>query len=441
MSQLKASFSSYSIDLSTTKDWDVAVDAKSQHQAWLTIPANAFSFRSASEYNGSTSPTIYIKPIAESRLLASENRIPSTRYTTFDSDSFAQTLIPGFIGDLTSIHYLTFSQTVLSVAFELSVHPSIATPFAVRFTYTANVDVTRTPFNVDDICLARLHEIPQIGFSAWRCVADQPTRYAFPPHSGVRNSDGTFTMDGVTPSYQMQASLGEPGVYAFILAPAPGPKAKSFSTWIKDNLLIVVLASVGGLIFIAAVFYAMKRFHRYRSKYHEERDAVARQRDEVNDMEQFGGSAGVKDDEVEMQSNPLVMQLKDMRMAFDAKTNQIKIAETEQRQQQNEARAHHIDELKADRDSLEAELAALQAQLSAANVSITARPVAQFDYVAPQHAPAFSTQPMPIADFQGSSSSSSGYGGPSPAMDPVVVPVQAPRGDMQVAPKQRKKDF
>jgi hypothetical protein len=81
-------------------------------------------------------------------------------------------------------------------------------------------------------------------------------------------------------------------------------------------------------------------------------------------MEQFGGKAGTKDDEVQMISNPLVLQMKDMQARLDKNQMELRRQENLESKAQVELRTEHIGALKTDRDKLLEELERVKAQLA-----------------------------------------------------------------------------
>ena len=202
-----------------------------------------------------------------------ENRIPSTRESDFGS------------------LYLTFPETVVSAAFELKVDANIATPFALGLQVHFSADLivptsaSSSAFDYNDICLGQLVEFPVYGFAYWECVIqDETTRQSIPVYNSTR--------DAGLPSTVLTGYVNQAGVYAFIRSPVPGTARSGSSNFIRDNLLIIVLCLGLGVAFIAAVLYVFKRLHRYRAKYHNEREEVKQRREDVQEMEMFGGAAG-----------------------------------------------------------------------------------------------------------------------------------------------------
>merc|ERR1712194_614201 len=86
--------------------------------------------------------------------------------------------------------------------------------------------------------------------------------------------------------------------------------------------------------------------------------------DEVEEMEEFGGGAGSKDDELEMKSNPLVVQMADMQRNLDENKKKLAAEQSAQLRQESQDRQDHISTLSLDRERLAAELDRLKAKLS-----------------------------------------------------------------------------
>ena len=310
--QVKASLVAFQVDTQQSSTVSVLSNGYSLVQSSLTIPANALQFTAAAAAAGATAngsiATLYIAPVADSRMREAENRIPSTRASDFGS------------------LYLTFPETVVSAAFALSVDANVAVPFALGLTVRFSADLIQrassspSAFPYDDLCLGQLVEFPVYGFSYWECVfADAATRAAIPVYNATR--DAGLVADVLT------GYVSAPGVYAFIRSPAPGEASSPSSDFIRSNLLIIVLCLGLGVAGIAAVFYVFKRLHRYRAKYHAEREEVAVKREEVAEMEMFGGAAGKKDEEVVMTQNPLKLQLQDLTFQQAAATKNPLVAD------------------------------------------------------------------------------------------------------------------
>jgi hypothetical protein len=154
-------------------------------------------------------------------------------------------------------------------------------------------------------------------------------------------------------------------IYAFILAPMKYIKHKTtVLNLVAQNILYIMAAFILLGILVGVVFYFMKRLHRYRKKYHDERSAVKKMADEVTEMEQFGGKAGTKDDELQMVENPMVRQMKDMQRKLDSKELEMQQAEQQARIAESALRQDHITRLKDDKDGLAKELERLKLMLA-----------------------------------------------------------------------------
>jgi len=81
-------------------------------------------------------------------------------------------------------------------------------------------------------------------------------------------------------------------------------------------------------------------------------------------MEQFGGQAGNKDEQMEMVQNPMVVQMKDMQAKLDKKNQEVVVEQQKQRQMESEARQEHIQNLQTDRDALAEELERLKSEFN-----------------------------------------------------------------------------
>jgi len=124
-----------------------------------------------------------------------------------------------------------------------------------------------------------------------------------------------------------------------------------------------------GIAFLVLLGYFAFRLFRYREKYHKERDEADRLHEEVENMRQFGGDSGNKDDQVAMTSNPLAVQLKDVQAKYNAEELKVQQAESDLRQQEGAIRQEHIKNMKDNRDKLHDELQKLKDQLAAEQAS------------------------------------------------------------------------
>jgi len=359
------------------RDYDVAY-RNGVSVARLTLQTGTVRIKNESaECNGTNVVSFTFQPISDDIVRNAENRVPSSR------------------SEVSASGFLTYAQTVLSPILSFTTDSCMVLPFfddpvsgqSLNATFHAQVDMdVARPISNSDICLAKLFQVPEIKFTAWRCVycydrdasdiSGDPTKAQI--HTYINGVDvGTRVrcpVQGTQP--YLSAPLGEPGVYAFIYAPAAEPVEETPLSWVREHALYLFLILAGGIIFIFFVFYFAQRLYRYRGKYKAEQAAVQRELEEVQDMEQFGGQAGQKDDEVVMMANPLVTQMKDMQARLDE--NQLKIREEEAKlkQEASAARREHIMELQADRESLAAELQKLKEQIELQTQAQPSRPQA-----------------------------------------------------------------
>jgi len=187
----------------------------------------------------------------------------------------------------------------------------------------------------------------------------------------------TEATNNTEPAYVVKGNIVQCGsgtIYAFVHVPArevkpPEPAAVRF--W-ADNLIWIVLGFCAVGAIFAAIFYVFKRLHRYRKKYKETDKEVNKMQEEVDEMEQFGGAAGNKDEALEMMSNPMVIQMQDMQAQLDRKNKEVLAEEEQNKAAESHARQEHIGKLQTDRDDLAAELERLKAELQAAEVPAAA---------------------------------------------------------------------
>jgi len=338
----------------------------------LKIPQGAITT------NGSSTASLSIRAVSESRMRQAFNPVPDSR-----------------VGDAPYyyIRYLTFPQTVISPAFECNVDATVnegLTGFPVNLTVTSLVDYSRRQQGsdvwIEDTCLAYLQEIGQ--YKNWLCVFnsqyDRRLQSLCPPASVAPGcTQGRFVVrDPATspPPENLVSSvfgrctqLGKGTsterlgtVYAFITSPLtvyipPTPPSEDI---VQENIVPIVLGIIFAVLFFIFLMYMAVRLFRYRQKYHDERAEADRLKEEVQNMAQFGGDAGTKDDQVAMTENPLAAQLKHLQQAV--KEEDIKLQQAEQglRLQEAEIRKDHIDNMRSNRDKMMSELERLKAQLA-----------------------------------------------------------------------------
>jgi len=345
---------------------DIALDSALSSVASLKIPSGALAIQSGPAV---TAVTVGLRPVAENRMRYALSVVHPTRVNK---------------PDFKYARYLSFAQTVVSPAFECNVPSNIKEPFAVNWTVTSLVDNNRrtdTNVWVEDICLARLEEVGQ--FRAWRCLfTSQYDRRLICPESADDCKPGKYIVRNpatdAPPENQVKSVINlctslntavgtRAGyVYAFITAPlatyvSPGVTSKDI---VQANIVGVILGVIFGILFLLFLLYLAFRLFRYRKKYHEEKDEADRLKEEVENMQQFGGEAGNRDDQVNMTENPLAAQLAHLQQAV--KEEDVKLQEAEQHLKVQEAdiRKDHIENMRSNRDKMLAELERLKKQLS-----------------------------------------------------------------------------
>jgi len=333
-SQIKAANFQFTVPSSTSTNLVLATDSNYIVQARLTVPAGAFDTLSA----------LYVRSVGDSRMRNNVNKVTVSRRSDVDGQT-----------------YLTYPKTLLSVAFECAVDENVVQPFRVPLTVTAHIDMDADPI-YQDVCLATIYSLEDMDFHAWSCVdKTEAARRANPVRSAATNLTET---EGIVKG--VIHSCGQGQIYGFVYAPLRRETStvSDPDRFFADNLIYIVLGVVGFAGLAALVIYMINRLHRYRSKYHDERKAVEAMQEEVDNMEQFGGAAGRKDEELEMQANPLVIQMRDMQAALDARNNEIKIEEARMREEESAARQEAITALQTDKDRLARELEKLKAELA-----------------------------------------------------------------------------
>jgi len=353
MREVKAAHTIITVDVTKSSSVDIALDSTGLPRLTLGFSSGSFILN-----NGQTQTGVTIRPVGESRMRYAVNEVHATRKVTFGS-------------------FLPFSLSVLTAAFECQVDPTVQEPFNINVTVTAYYDyrttLTGTPIvNASDICLARLVELP--GFTTWRCLFPSPND---------RNIGGPFfvqkgiLLDTTKVSSVFSfctppatASTGQQSVYngtayAFIWQPLPqNPSAPSGPDVIQRNIVWIILGVLLGIAGLVLLTYCAFRLYRYRNKYKEQKEEADRLQEEVENMRQFGGEAGNKDDQVNMTANPLAVQLKDIQAKFNEEDLKLQQAESDLRKQEGEIRQEHIRNMRDNRDQLASQLEKLKRQLA-----------------------------------------------------------------------------
>jgi len=344
---VKASMTSITVDTTKSSSVAIALDPNTVARLSLFFSSGSFVLK-----DGSTITGVGIRPVGESRMRYAVNEVHASRKIQFGS-------------------FLPFSTTVLSPAFECQVDSNVKEPFNINVTVTAYYDV-RPEVNASDICLARLVELP--GFTTWRCLFPDPMD---------RNENGTFyvkkdaalapaqiesVISRCTPETSADTGVQSTAVataYAFIWSPIPQTPVKPEGPdVIQKNIVWIILGVLLGIAGLVLLTYCAFRLYRYRNKYKEQKEEADRLQEEVENMRQFGGEAGNKDDQVNMTANPLAVQLKDVQAKYNEEDLKLQAAESDLRKQEGDIRQEHIRNMRDNRDQLAQQLEKLKRQLA-----------------------------------------------------------------------------
>jgi len=346
------------VDIYKTTIIPVALNQDLVAIASLTIPSGALALT-----NGAQTTSISIRAVAASRIRYAVNEIVPSRRSDYGS-------------------YLDFPITVLSVPFECVLPTEVYPKFTINVTYTAWIDLTPPAIDYKDVCLARLVELQ--GFSTWECLinarADRNVSSPFYVHK-----DGAPSQE-VTSVFQSCSPSSAPGVispyngsvYAFIFSPVPdAPQSPAGLDVVQRNIVWIILGILLGIALLILLTYCAFRLFRYREKYHTEREEADRLQEEVENMKQFGGDSGNKDDQVAMTANPLAVQLKDVQARYNEEEMKLQQAESSLRKEEGAIRQQHIENMRDNRNKLATELEKLKAQLAEAQAA--SQPKATFE--------------------------------------------------------------
>jgi len=227
-------------------------------------------------------------------------------------------------------------------------------------------------------------ELP--GFTTWRCLFNPEDRDIDGPF--YVKKDAKLPTDQVASVFkectpQSSADTGVQSVtqataYAFIWSPIPNKIQKPPGPdVIQQNIVWIILGVLLGIAGLVLLTYCAFRLYRYRNKYKEQKEEADRLQEEVENMRQFGGEAGNKDDQVNMTSNPLAVQLKDVQAKFNEEDIKLQAAEADLRKQEGEIRQEHIKNMRDNRDQLASQLEKLKRQL--AETQASNQPKATYD--------------------------------------------------------------
>ena len=360
MSDIKASWATYSIDRNINYEFSIASDDNFLTVGELTVPSGSILSGAAQAADGRS--LIRVRGIPDSRVRNAENKVKPSR-----SDEHGE--------------FKTYPQTVLSPMFECVAPENVTQPFPIKLVYTATIDsfpvfnggeLEIGGYNYEDVCFAKLVEISQyvsvdfyFTYKAWRCVIDDSERVANP----VRAADSTepaglvsFGFDSCAPGANQ--TVAEGAVYAFIFAPLERVEDdNSFLTWLAENASLVMIICILATFAFFGGMYGASRLSRYRAKLKKARKDVDTLQEDVLLMEEKGGEAGTKDIEVVMVSNPMVTHLKDLQIQDDQEDLVVKEKEVEMRVLQSVDRKKKMNILRAERDRTAKDLEQLQAQL------------------------------------------------------------------------------
>lgn len=347
------------IDPSATQEIEIALNSNLVAVAKITVPSGGLKL-----LNGATSTSISIRAVPASRLRYAVNEIVPSRRAQYGS-------------------FFSYANTVLSVPFECVLPPEVDQPFNINMTYTAWIDQFRyiAP-NYKDVCLGRLLELQ--GFSTWEClIGDRflrnETSVYYVHQTGADQQVVASVFDSCEPSSAEGVTSSVNGsVYAFIWSPVPAePQSPAGLDVVQRNIVWIILGILLGVSLIILLFYCAFRLFRYREKYHTEREEADRLQEEVENMKQFGGDSGNKDDQVAMTANPLAVQLKDVQARYNEEEMKLQQAEAQLRKQEGDIRAQHIDNMRDNRNKLATELEKLKQQLAEAQAA--SQPKATFE--------------------------------------------------------------
>jgi len=348
MAMVKAAFTSITVDTSKSSSVDIALDPNNIPRLSLKFSSGSFVLK-----DGQTITGVGIRPVGESRMRYAVNEIHASRKIQFGS-------------------FLPFSTTVLSAAFECQVDPNVQEPFNINVTVQAYFDSRPGIVNESDICLARLVELP--GFTTWRCLfpsandrdIGRPFYVKKNPKLPVDQVESVISFCTPQASADTGVQATAPATaYAFIWSPIPKrPTAPDGPDVIQKNIVWIILGVLLGIAGLVLLTYCAFRLYRYRNKYKEQKEEADRLQEEVENMRQFGGEAGNKDDQVNMTANPLAVQLKDVQAKFNEEDLKLQEAESSLRKQEGEIRQEHIRNMRENRDQLASQLEKLKRQLA-----------------------------------------------------------------------------
>jgi fibro-slime domain-containing protein len=282
-------------------DIAIVVDSHS-HLATMrmSIPSGALS-------TSAPVSTIAIRPVAPTELFDVTNNVHATRVSDF-----------GFT--------LSYAQSVLSSVFSCKTDKTgeLFYPLEVHGLIDRTSNHSSVTVNSADVCLAYV-ETTSFG-KQWTCVeTTYADRTAFPAH--VNDGQPIREMRGRIDVCTDASSL-KPRQYAFILSPLRTPPAiASTSESVWDRYQGAILGgSIGGVLFIAIAGLLVWRLGRYRVKYKAEQERTEKLRNRALDLDENYGGLGVAGDDIEMQINPMVVQVADLNKQIDTLNEQTGVS-------------------------------------------------------------------------------------------------------------------
>jgi len=317
------------VGLGSTVDLTLAIS----EQASIVVPSTGAL---------SATTNFTIRPVAQSRYNSVANILDiSRKYVGNDLSGFPI--------------YMTRAATVLSPVFEC-VLPSGIT-FNKPFTFRSQLDLQRYP-DFRDICLATIKvQTMSSGaiYRSWECVNNN-TLQQFA-------SDGKTKFSwGVNDTFSSCGANGAGAVYAFVHKPKFSNQdlPAYASNWLTENIVGLLLGLSVVLALLLLSIYCCCRLYRNRMKYKETREEADLAQEDVENMQNFGGKTGRKDQEIMLTENPMVASL---NTQVDKKTVEETEAEIQLKAEQAEIRQKALREQRDNKDDLEKELARLQREL------------------------------------------------------------------------------
>lgn len=254
------------------------------------------------DHDPSKDIAFYFEPAASSVYFNATNLVHASRVN--GDEGYPQTL--------------TAAQSILSPVFKCHAGAGIVQPFSQPIYVQSNIDL-HTVSSHDDVCLARLRRFPSLGYDVWECVYTIAQRTSGNMAYKVK-ADPTVQPSLVSSSIRTckDPDIDDDAVYAFILAPLPAKQmyARNSMTWVRRNIVYIMLGCTGALFLICAIFYGLSRLARYRKKIEKVDAEIKKMEDAVADLEMFGTSSLLTDESVRLTSNPLATPVQDLAKRY-----------------------------------------------------------------------------------------------------------------------------